>query len=138
MSTEENKAVPRRWLEIFNEGKLDVIDEILDKDYYNSLLNVRGLESVRQFVIAYRTSFPDIKFTVEDQIAEGDKVTTRFSATGTHRGEFMGVAPTGKTVKIATLTVYRIVNGKIVEGWSIMDNLGTLQQLGATSLPEKK
>ena len=138
MSTEENKAVPRRLMEIFNEGKLEVVEEIYDKDYYNPVHNVRGSESVRQFTIDFRSAFPDLKVTVEDQIAEGDKVTTHSSITGTHKGEFMGVAPTGKTIKIASIAIYRIVNGKIVEGWSLMDNLSLLQQIGATSLPEKK
>ena len=80
-------------------------------------------------------AFPDVKFTVEDQIAEADKVVTRVSFTATHKGEFRGIAPTGRKVEVTGVVIFKIVNGKIVETWAEMDTLGWMQQLGVTSMP---
>jgi len=134
MSAEENKAIVRRvFEELFNQGKLDVAGEIFAADYvFHAPLaaEVRGPEGFKQFVSMYRTAFPDLQYTIEDQIAEGDEVVTRWTATGTHRGELMGIAPTGKQGRVTGISIGRVARGKIVEDWANWDALGMLQQLG--------
>ena len=138
MSTEENKAIQLRFQDIWNQGDFSIIEEIFNKDYLNHSVKVKGFESIRQFVTVYRSAFPDVKFTIEDQVAEGDKVVMRYTITGTHKGEFQGIAPTGKSIQITGMAIHRIANGKIVEIWANWDALGLLQQLGAVSLPIQK
>jgi len=94
-----------------------------------------GTAGIKQFISIYRTAYPDTHFTVEDQVAEGDKVATRWTATGTHRGELMGIAPTGKRVTVTGIAITRVTNGKIVETWNNFDALGQLQQLGVIPVP---
>ena len=136
MSTEENKAIARRVFEEgWNQGKLDVIDEIVTSDYLlrdpSMPEDIRGPEGFKQFITMYRAAFPDIHFTVEDQIAEGDKVVTRWTGTGTHQGELMGIAATGIRGRGVTgVTIDRMAGGKAVESWNAWDVLGMLQQLG--------
>ena len=134
MSAEENKAIARRLFEgVWNQGKLDVADEILAADYvFHAPVprEVRGPEGFKQFVSMYRTAFPDVQYTIEDQIAEGDKVVTRWTCTGTHTGELMGIPPTGVQVTVTGIVIGRIAGGKIVEDWGNWDALGMLQQLG--------
>src|SRR5918997_6698771 len=134
--SEENKAVARRAFEDhFNTGNLDLGEEIFTPDYVNhdpSLPDFgSGPEAANQAVRLYRDAFPDARITVEDQVAEGDKVATRWSARGTHEGELMGVAPTGNRVEITGITISRIEGGKIEEDWINYDALGMLQQIGA-------
>ena len=135
MSAEENKAIHRRLFEeVLNQGKLDVIDEIIADDYIYHIPgspDIHGPEGLKQYVSMGRTSFPDIKFTVDDQIAEGDKVVTRFTVTGTHKGEFMGIPPTGVQTTWTGIVIARVADGKFVEAWVNSDALGMLQQLGA-------
>ena len=138
MSTEENKAIQLRFQDIWNQGDFSVIEEIFNKDYLNHSVKVKSFESIRQFVTVYRSAFPDVKFTIEDQVVEGDKVVMRYTITGTHKGEFQGIAPTGKSIQITGMAIHRIANGKIVEIWANWDALGLLQQLGAVSLPIQK
>jgi steroid delta-isomerase-like uncharacterized protein len=83
-----------------------------------------------------RQAFPDLQITVEDQIAEGDKVATRWRGRGTHQGDFLGIPSTGRPMEIAGITIFRLADGKIVESWGNPDNLGMLVQLGVISLPE--
>jgi len=132
---EENKAIARRLFEeVWSQGKLDVADEIFATDYFGHIAGspeVRRLEGFKQFVSMYRTAFPDLQFTIEDQIAEGDKVVTRWTSTGTHKGELMGIPPTGVQSTSTGIAIDRIAGGKIVEVWSNWDTLGLLQQLGA-------
>jgi steroid delta-isomerase-like uncharacterized protein len=134
MSTEENKAIARRDVEeVWNQGKLDVIDEIFATDYVGQFVgspDFHGPEGCKQFVTMYRTAFPDFHVTVHDMIAEGDKVVTRWTATGTHKGELMGISPTGVQETHTGINIGRISGGKIVEEWSSWDALGMLQQLG--------
>jgi len=89
-----------------------------------------GLEGLKEFVVSVRTGFPDAVFTVEDQVAEGDKVATRFAVRGTHQGEFAGIPATGKPVTFTALNIHRVVDGKIQEGWFKWDTLDFMQQLG--------
>ena len=135
MSTEQNKAIQRRFQDIWNQGDFSIIKEIWDKDFINHNVKAKGLEAIRQYITAYRNAFPDVKFKINDQIAEGDKVVMHFTITGTHNGNFQGIAPTGKSIKITGIAIHRIINGKIVEIWSNWDTLGLMQQLGAVSMP---
>ena len=133
---EENKALVRRWFEdLFNEGNLDVADEIIAPDQLDHDPTLPDLpigpEGQKQLVNLYRSAFPDARITIEEQVAEGDTVVTRWSGRGTHQGELMGVAPTGKQVTITGIVINHISEGKIVESWTNYDALGMLQQIGA-------
>ena len=141
MSAEENKAIVRREAEeIFSQGNLDAADEIYAPDFVGheptTPEGIRGLEGARQFAAVYREAFPDLQLTVEDQLAEGDKVATRFTARGTHQGELEGIAPTGNQVEIKGIYISRIAEGKIAEDWTNFDALGLMQQIGAIPQPE--
>ena len=125
MDVEWNKSVVRRlWEEVWNQADLAVADQIFDEAY---------AAHEKAFVPVFRAAFPDSHHTVEDLIAEGDKVVTRFTWSGTHRGEFMGVPPTGRRVAVGGIWIHRVIGGRIVEGrdWGQVDWLGLLQQLGA-------
>jgi steroid delta-isomerase-like uncharacterized protein len=138
MSAEDNKATARRWYEeVFNAGNLDLIHELfapnfVDHDPVNPL---PGLEGVRQVVGIYRGAFPDLHITVEDWVAEGEKVVTRFRAQGTHKGPLMGIPPTEKQVTVTGIDMLGFEHGKISEHWGNRDDLGMLQQLGAVPAP---
>jgi len=142
MLTETNKTVSRRFFEeVFGKGKLAVADEIIVKDLVNSgpgnppgLLS--GIEGTKQLVTMYRSAFPDVHFTIDEQIAEGDKVMTRWTAHGTHQGELAGVPATGKSSTVTGIAIDRILNGKIAETWGIFDEFGMMQQLGVIPTPE--
>jgi len=133
--SEANKALVRRGIEeTVNKGNFSVVDEILSTDYVYREPTVgekRGRAGFRELITMYRSAFPDVKLTIDEQIAEGDKVVTRWNATGTHRGELFGTAPTGKQVRVQGIIVSRITNGKIVEETEVYDALGMLRQLGA-------
>jgi steroid delta-isomerase-like uncharacterized protein len=130
----ENKALIQRFVEeAFNEGNLDVADEVYAPDFvsHESAGPVgRDPEYVKQFVGTYRGAFPNGRTTVEDVIAEGDRVAYRWSFRGTHQGELMGIPPTGKEATITGITIDRISGGKIEEEWNNVDQLGVLRQLG--------
>lgn len=133
MSTQENKALLRRlFKEVWNEGNLATVDELLAPDYvlHDPAKLVRGPEGFKAYVSAFRAAFPDLHATIEDQIAEGDKVAMRFTGHATHKGEFQGIAPTGKQIMLTGINIQRIVDGRIVENWVNLDTLGLLQQLG--------
>jgi steroid delta-isomerase-like uncharacterized protein len=139
MSTEENKARMNRIpLEVFNEGKLGVIDEVMAADYIEHLTTPGfpgGTAGLKQFVTAVRTAFPDFKYTVDDAIAEGDKVVQRVTARGTMKGAFAGMPATGKTATWTEVHIARVAGGKLVEHWANIDQLGMLQQLGLIPTP---
>ena len=131
--TEANKAVIERWLEIWNTGDLTIADEIFAADFVNhdpSVPDVINLEGLKGLVVMSRIATPDLRITIEDMIAEGDKVVARLSAIGTHKGDFMGIPPTGVQVMNTRMITFRIDSGKIVETWENYDMLGVLQQLG--------
>jgi len=136
MLTEQLKVMDRRFYqEVWSQGKLDVLDELMaatfdDHDEPNPTDALEGLEHAKYTIMEYRSAFPDIHFTVEDQIAEGEMVVTRWTARGTHTGEFRGIPPTGKGAMTTGISITRVVSGKFVEGWTIYDVLGLLQQLG--------
>jgi steroid delta-isomerase-like uncharacterized protein len=140
--SEQKKAISRRLVEeSFNEGKFDVIDELVAPDFANydpaSPEEVRGPEGLKAFVRTYRSAFPDIRVTIEDQIAEGDKVVSRWSARGTQQGELMGMPASGKQARVTGITIDRLEGGKIIESWNNWDTLGMLQQLGAVPEPAR-
>lgn len=134
--SEHNKALAKRnFEEVWNQRKFGAIDELVAA---NSLLHdpsvpggkVDGAHGYKQFVEIYLAAFPDLHFTINDQIAEGDKVVTRYTASGTHKGTLMGIAPTGKHATATGMTINRFQNDKVVESWLNYDMLGLLQQLG--------
>lgn len=138
MSAHENKALARRGIEeVFGRGNFAVADEVYANDFVGHAPpdEIKGPEGVKPFASMFRSAFPDLQFTIEDQIAEGDKVVTRWTARGTHEGEFQGIAPTGKQVTITGITIQRIAGGRIVEGWTNRDDLGMLLQLGVVPPP---
>jgi steroid delta-isomerase-like uncharacterized protein len=138
MSSEQNKALVRRAFEEPWKGNLDVLDELLASDYVGhdpaSPEPLRGPEGVKEFISTYRAAFSDARVTVEQQLAEGDLVATRWSGRGTHDGELMGIQPTGKQVTVSGLTISKLLGGKIVEEYQNWDTFGMLKQLDA--IPE--
>jgi steroid delta-isomerase-like uncharacterized protein len=136
MSLEENKAIVRRLFEAYNKQNLDVLDELFAPDYVDHILQLRSLESFKQFYTQFYKGFPDTHSTIEDIIAEGDKVWTRSTVTGTHEGEYRGLAPTGKKIAFAVVDIWRIVNGKIIESWGVYDMLDFYRQLGTIEYKE--
>ena len=142
MLTETNKTVSRRFFEeVWNKGNLAVLNEITAKDHVNSGPGTlpglpAGPEGAKQLVTVYRNAFPDVHFTIDEQIAEGDKVVTRWTGHGTHKGELLGIPATGKSSTVTGIAVDRIVNGKIAESWGIFDQFGMMQQLGVIPTPE--
>ena len=140
MSLEENKAIVRRWIESYNKQNLAskeaAVDEFLAPDYIDHIHH-GGPEGVKQVMNMAFKGMPDWHETIEDIIAEGDKVWLRLSYTGTHTGEWFGLAPTGKKITATAVGIYRIVNGKIVEGRFVTDTLDMNKQIGAIEYTEK-
>jgi steroid delta-isomerase-like uncharacterized protein len=134
MSTEQNKALMRRFYEeVFNKKNLAGVDAFVDPQIIEHNLPPglsAGIEGTRQFIGMYLAAFPDLHLTTEDLIAEGDKVTARLIYRGTHRGELIGIPPTGKQVTVTGIQIVRVADGKIAENWVEFDALGILQQLG--------
>ena len=130
MSLEENKAIVRRFYEAANKHNVDLVAELVAPDYVDYTNKIEGLESLKQFGNMFIKGFPDIHWTIEDMIAEGDKVWVRTTITGTHRGEYRGVPPTGKDITIRCVDILRIVDGKIVEVWAVDDLLDFYKKLG--------
>jgi steroid delta-isomerase-like uncharacterized protein len=133
--SEHNKAIVRRlFTELWNNGNLSVADEVFAPNYAHYDPSTpdfgRGPDSEKKRAALYRAAFPDLHLTIEDVIAEGETVMTRWSCRGTHKGDLNGIAPTGKQITISGLTVARVSNGKIVEGYVNWDALGLMQQLG--------
>ena len=139
--SEENKAIVRRFIEeVWNNGNLDAIDELISEDHVNhdpaQAGSPGGREGMRAFVQMYRTAYPDTHIEVGEMIAEGDLVAGPWTATGTHRGELMGIPPTGKSITVTGMGMDRVRNGQIVESWANYDSLGMLTQIGAIPAPE--
>ena len=140
MSAEQNKALVRRFVEeIFNRGNMSVADEIGAPDFVEHEELPPGIpsdrEGVKQLTTMLRSAFPDFKATIDDIIAEGDKVVIRMTWSGTQKGEFMGIPPTGKSVTFGVIDILRIAGGKMVEHWGQMDEMGMMQQLGVIPAP---
>jgi steroid delta-isomerase-like uncharacterized protein len=130
--SEEAKAAVRRIFDAVNEGKLDAVENLISDSYVNH--NFPGPEpgpaGFRAAIEAFRAAFPDLRVSVDQVIAEGDKVSSQGTWTGTHKGEFMGIAPTGRLVKVNYIDIWRQENGRFVENWVQMDLSGLMLQLG--------
>ena len=138
MSAEENKAIRRQAYAAVNQKNLDALDEVIASDVINHSARpgqTPGLEGVKQLFSSLHAAFSDFHIDVEDMIAEGDKIVARVTASGTHQGEFMGIAPTGNQVTFTGIDISRIAEGKIVEHWSNSDQLGMMQHLGVMEQP---
>ena len=133
--SDANKTVSRRLTEeAFNQGNYDVIEELVAPTFVNhdpTTGDTKGPQGTRELIEGYRSAFPDLKLTIEEQVAEGDLVATRWTARGTHKGELMGIAPTGKESTVTGMSIEKIKDGKIVESWNNWDTLGMMRQLGA-------
>jgi steroid delta-isomerase-like uncharacterized protein len=138
MSVEENKALVRRFFDAFGRNDFAALESVTSQDvvYHTAPPGLSaGIEGYRELMAMYVSAFPDIQITVDDVIAEGDKVVTRYTSRGTHRGEFMGIAPTGSQVTVGGISITRVAGNKVTEEWEQLDMLGGLQQLGATLVP---
>jgi steroid delta-isomerase-like uncharacterized protein len=138
-STADNKAIVRQYLEeAWNQRNLGILDQLTAPNYARYLsgqVSPLDRESQKQRIASFHQGLPDVHLTVEDMVAEGDKVVFRITIRGIHQGALMGVPPTGKPVTISAIDIARLADGKIVEHWGQMDTIGLLQQLGATSIP---
>ncbi|HTY46956.1 MAG TPA: ester cyclase [Methanomassiliicoccales archaeon] len=132
MSSDDNKAVVRRVYDELNKGNMAIADELIVDNYaQHSILPVpQGRKGFKEFFASFGKSFPDAHFEVLDIFAEGEKVALRFKATMTHKGEFMGLAPTGRKVSFTGIDIFVVRRGKLVEHWDEVDQLGFLRQLG--------
>jgi steroid delta-isomerase-like uncharacterized protein len=143
MSTKETKALERRFLEEWNKGKaaaMAVIDELCATNcvfHSGTGEDIRGLKDFKQYMSQVFSAFPDIHFTIDDMVVEGDKAVVRYTNTGTHKGEFMGIPPTNKKVTNWLIQIDRFAGGKVVEGWLRFDTLGLMRQLGLVPTPKK-
>ncbi|UCC88427.1 MAG: ester cyclase [Anaerolineales bacterium] len=140
MSAEQNKALFRRVMdEVFVGGNTSLIDELFAPNFVEHEELPPGIpagaEGVKQLSSMFLSAFPDFKATIEDLIAEGDKVVARATWSGTHQGEFMGIPPTGKRISIQVIDIVRFAGGKFVEHWGQMDNMTMMQQLGVMPGP---
>jgi len=133
MSIEDNKNLSKKLFEeVWNKGNLNVVDDLIALDYVIHMGNkdLVGIDNYKNFVKIYRNAFPDIYYTVNDLIAEDDKVVERWSAQGTHKGELLGIPPTNKKLKVTGIDIVRIKEGKMVERWAEYDFQGMMEQLG--------
>ncbi len=139
--TADNKALNRRFVEeVINQGNIEAIDELIDPGVVDHAALPgfpTGREGAKQFFAMMRSAFPDLHLTIEDMIAEGDKVVMRSTWSGTHQGEFMGISATGRRVTVSAIDISRVADGRIVEHWEQSDALGLMQQLGVVSPPEQ-
>jgi steroid delta-isomerase-like uncharacterized protein len=138
MSEADNCALVNRFIdEVFNTGNFDAVDEILARDYLHHDPTTQefgsGIEGFKRLLGYYRDAFPDLEIRLDDQFAAGDRVVDRWTGHGTHQGELMGVAPTGRPVTAGGISIHRIENGRIAETWNNYDAAGMLRQLGAIS-----
>jgi steroid delta-isomerase-like uncharacterized protein len=134
MSLEENKALARRFVEeVYNQGNVDAVDILVSDQFVRHGIGgtLRGTQIIKDRVNAVRKGFPDFHITIEDALAEGDKVILRQTHTGTHLGEFAGVAATGVQMQTTEISILRIADGRIREGWVNVDQLTMLRQIGA-------
>ena len=147
MSIEDNKAVVRRaYLDGMNKRDLSIIDKTFAPDYvvyYPGMEPIRGREEAKEAIAAFLDAFPDIVFTIEDQVGEGNKVVTRWTAVGTHSGDFRGfpkkgsiIPASGRPVNFRATDIYRIENGLIEEEWNTLENMELLHQLGVIFPPK--
>ncbi len=139
MSTEENKAIVRRWFEeVLNEKRLDRADDQVAQDYVDHGAlpgQAPGLEGARRKWAMYAAAFPDLRTWSEDMVAEGDEVAVRWMAEGTQQGELLGIPPTGKRARFSGMSIFRLAEGKIAAQWEEWDKLDLMRQLGVMPRP---
>lgn len=140
MTSDDNRALVRRfWEEIWNQGNPSAPDAIVSPDFTLEGPGfpdpLRGPSGLRSWVTTVRAAFPDVRFTVDDDVAEGDKVVSRWSARGTHSGPLMGIPPTGRPILLRGITIFTVVGNQVSDEWAVEDTLGMLQQIGAISAP---
>lgn len=134
----ENKVLIRKWFEeVWNKGRVSAIDDLASTQAVIHGLTSEPIDlaGFKQFHAAYRNAFPDIKLQVDDVVSEGEKIAVRWSGTGTHLGDGLGFPPTGNPVRLSGMLIMTVDNGKLVEGWNSLDELGLAQQIGAITLP---
>jgi len=131
MSLEKNKAIIRRLIEAFNKQDLSIMEDLAASDFVDHTRQLRGWETMKQFLIMLYKHFPDYHATIEDIIAEGNKVWVLEKCTMTHTVEYRGIAPTGKKITETFVEIYHIIDGKIVESWAVEDSMDFYKQLGA-------
>ena len=129
-SVEENLAIGRRMMDVVNSQDLDALDDLLVPDYVNKQLKLQSREDLKEILRRQYIGVPDVHRTLEDIIADENSVWIKVTITGTHTGEYRGIAPTGKKYVMEAVPHYRIVDGKIVEGWSVWNPLDLFKQLG--------
>jgi predicted ester cyclase len=138
MTTDIKRTAERIPLEVVNEGKFEVLDEVLAPNFVDHFAQP-GVpptrEGLKQNLIALKKAFPDLRYTIEDAIACGDQVIHRLSATGTMKGDFMGIPATGKRASWTEIHIGRGANGRLTEHWAVVDQLGMLVQLGVVPAP---
>lgn len=140
MSTlqEQNKALVRRIFEEgINQNKQGIFDELIAPSYVNHDIPAPtpGLDGFKMVIGMFLAAFPDMRVTIEEELAEGNKIITRGYFTGTHKGDFQGIPPTGKQIKVKYIDIWLVENGKLVENWVRLDELGMMQQLGVIPTP---
>lgn len=136
--TQENKTLIRRYFgEILSKGNFAAADELIAPDVVFHPAEVRGLEDFLQYIKMLRAAFPDLHFTVEDEVSDGEKAAGRFTMTATHQGEFMGIPASNNTIEIRGVDFFHISNNRIKEIWVALDSLGFMQQLGAIPSQER-
>ena len=139
MATDDNKAIVRRFIEeVFNQRNVEAVDTYMASDYVDYVIPP-GVpptrEGFKQFISMFLAAFPDFHYTIEDEIAEGDKVVNRLTARGTQQGELQGIPATGKQATWSEIHIGRMAGGQLVEHWGSIDQLGMLQQLGVIPTP---
>jgi steroid delta-isomerase-like uncharacterized protein len=131
----DSKSVSRRvFEEIWNSKKLEATHELMTSDYAHhdpqAPVAPKGIEAYKDFVLHFHNAFPDLRFHIEDEFSDGQKVASRWTATATHKGDLSGIAPTGKRISVTGMTIAKVKDGKVIESWSNWDTLGLMQQLG--------
>jgi steroid delta-isomerase-like uncharacterized protein len=140
MSTEQNKALTRQIMEeVFNRGNIELVDKLFAPDFveHEELPPgiPSGIEAVKTLPTVFRSAFPDFQIAIDDVTAEGEKVVVRSTWSGTHKGEFMGIPPSGKSVSFGVYDTIRFAGGKVVEHWGQMNEMSLMQQLGVIPAP---
>ena len=137
-----NSALMKRFYEeVVNQGNLDLMDELISEDFveHEEAPGMQaGREGVKEFFTMFRQAFPDLKFTVKDHVAKGDKVWSYITITGTQKGDFMGVPASGKKIDIAGFDIVRFKDGKAVEHWGLTDSMKMMEQIGAMGGEEEE
>jgi steroid delta-isomerase-like uncharacterized protein len=137
MTLEENKAIVRRFIEAYNRQEFDLLDDFVAPDYIDNTNQIQGLESLKELMKLAIKAFPDWHETIEDIIAEGDKVWVHLTYTATHTGEWMGLPPTGNSITTKAVDIYRLDNGKLREYWNVTDNMHLFKPLGVIEYTEQ-